>query len=55
MPQDTRIAVKAIMDGHFGVYRKEGDKFFIDEEQQFSRRWMKKISAKDIKVAEPEE
>ena len=39
-----KIAVKAIEKGFYGNSRKNpGDKFFIEQEDHFSKNWMEKI------------
>ena len=49
------IKVKAIKNGFFGKYRRPGDKFEIDSEQQFSKIWMVKVELPkpEVKVTEP--
>jgi hypothetical protein len=42
------IKVKATQVGFYGdLRRKEGSVFFIDEEKQFSSRWMEKLDGKN--------
>lgn len=37
------MKVKAIMRGHYGQIRDEGDEFEIGSEGEFSSRWMEKV------------
>lgn len=39
--------VRAINPGVFGLYREPGAEFEIQEEKQFSKKWMEKIEDED--------
>jgi hypothetical protein len=50
------IKVKAMQLGYYGHRRRrEGDVFEIESENEFSKRWMKKLDAKGQEIEEEDD